>query len=43
MNFGATLMMTWLGAFADVAAAGEATKSAPPGRAYCARRIADQE
>jgi len=43
MNFGATLMMAWLGAFADVAAAGEATKSAPPDPAYCARRDADPE
>jgi len=43
MNFGATLMMAWLGAFADVAAAGEATKSAPPDPAYCARHDADAE
>ena len=43
MNCGATLMMTWLGAFAGVAAAEEAAKPAPPDPAYCARRDADPE
>jgi len=43
MKFAATLLMTWLGAFAGVAAAEEATKPAPPDPAYCARRDADPE
>lgn len=43
MKFAATLLMVWLGAFAGVAAAAEATKPASPDPAYCARRDADPE
>jgi hypothetical protein len=43
MKLAAILLMIWLGAFAGVAAAEEATKPAPPDPAYCARRDADPE
>ena len=43
MKFAATLLMIWLGAFAGVAAAEEATKPALPDSEYCARRDADPE
>jgi hypothetical protein len=41
MKFAATLSMIWLGVFAGVAAAAEATKPAPPDAADCAGRDAD--
>jgi hypothetical protein len=43
MKFAATLLMTWLGAFAGVAAAEEATKPALPDPANCAHRDEDPE
>ena len=39
----AILLLSWLGAFAGVAAAAEATKPALPDPEYCARRDSDQE
>ena len=43
MKFTTTLLMIWLGAFAGIAAAAEATKPALPDPEYCARRDSDQE
>lgn len=43
MKFPATLLMIWLGAFAGIAAAEDATKPAQPDPEYCARRDADPE
>ena len=43
MKFVTTFLIIWLGVFAGIAAAEEATKPAPPDPAYCARRDADLE
>jgi len=43
MKLVTTLLMIWLGAFAGVAAAAEATKPVLPDPDYCARRDADPE
>lgn len=42
MRLIAILLMSWLGAFAGVAAAAEETKPPLPDPEYCARRDSDQ-